>query len=509
MADPTVHPFRETIHRAGETVGARVLQGAAMAKLARELSGEPGVIAVRGCRSGAGVSFLLEAALAQTPVIPIQIDGAVDLGWGGLRQAAGRFSCAERLVPSLLGRLLATVVRGGLLPSTDPEMVAVQLERESERVLDFATGTAMTRWLLEREETVGPALARRLQTLALPDSDAFLSSLLAWVKARSQGQQPAWMPPGNSEEERVRTLALAASACGLPLVWVFDGLDSLVFDDSALPVFWRRIATLIGSGNRTLVAANEAVWQESLEPCLPAAWRERLVRRCVRLDPLPPASVRRLLADRLATASADLPGLPDWVVSTALPLGGTPREALVEAAMFWDLHRLQPVAPIMPIFPAAEKCPGPTREGEREASGSANLVPWVEGLLAAAAPLPFIEAAPLARPDLPRSVVLRSPGLWVLVCSCTSSRCWEKIEQEARRIKPTAPEGTALQITQLALTEADAAASPPTWNQVWLEEEEKSALTELAAGKSLWESDAAELLGGLWERLTRPAVVVA
>ncbi|MFM7180095.1 MAG: hypothetical protein ACKO2G_01315 [Verrucomicrobiales bacterium] len=506
MADLSEHPFRETIHRAGETVGARVLQGSALAKLARELSGEPGVIAVRGCRSGAGVSFLVEAALAKAGVVPVQVDGAIDLGWGGLRQAAGGFRCAEKLVPALMGRLLATVVRGGLLPSTDPEMVAMQLERESERVLDFATGTPMTSWLLEREQTVGPALARRLQTLALPDSQAFLSSLLVWVRARSQGQQPAWMPPGNSEEERVRTLALAASACGLPLVWVFDGLDSLVFDGSALPVFWRRIATLIASGNRALVATNEEVWQESLEPCLPAAWRERLVRRCVRVDPLPPACVRRLLADRLATSSADLPGLPDWVVSTALPLGGTPREALVEAAMFWDLHRLQPVAPIMPIIAPADSS-GSLSGGEPANTNSS--IPWVEGLLAAAAPLPFIEAAPLARPDIPRSVVLRSPGLWVLVCSCTSSRCWEKIEEEARRLKPTAPASTALQIAQLALTEAEAAAAPPTWNRVWLEEDEKSALIELAAGKSLWESDAAEVLGGLWERLTRPAVVVA
>lgn len=507
MAESTDHPFRETIHRAGDSVGARVLQGSALAKLDRELSGEPGVIAVRGCRSGAGVSFLVEAALSRSSVVPVLVDGGIDPGWSGLRQAAGRFSSAEKIVPGLLGRLLATVVRGGLLPSTDPEMVAVQLERESERVLDFAAGTPMTRWLLEREETVGPALARRLQTLALPDSDAFLSSLLVWVRSRSQGQQPAWIPPGNSEEERVRTLALAASACGLPLVWVFDGLDSLVFDDSALPVFWRRIATLIGSGNRTLVAANEAVWQESLEPCLPSAWRERLVRRCVRLDPLPPACVRRLLVDRLSAASADLPGLPDWVVSTALPLGGTPREALVEAAMFWDLHRLQPVAPIMPIFPEANQNAGDVPDGKF--SPAPTTLPWVEGLLAAAAPLPFIEAAPLARPDIPRSVILRSPGLWVLVCSCTSSRCWEKIDEEARRLKPTAPAGTAIQITQIAFTEAEAAASPPMWNHVWLEDEEKSALIELAAGKSLWESDAAEVLGGLWERLTRPAVVVA
>jgi hypothetical protein len=66
-----------------------------------------------------------------------------------------------------------------------------------------------------------------------------------------------------------------------------------------------------------------------------------------------------------------------------------------------------------------------------------------------------------------------------------------------------------LQITQLALGDIEAAAAPPTWNRVWLEEDEKSALVELAAGKSLWESDAAEVLGGLWERLTRPAVVVA
>lgn len=507
MIDATSHPFRETIHRVGETAGSRVLQGAAMAKLVRELGGEPGVIAVRGCRSGSGVSFLIEAALARASVVAVPVDGSIDLAWGGLRQAAGQFDCAEKLVPALLGRLLATVVRGGLLPSTDPEMVAVQLERESDRVLDFGTGTPMTRWLLEREETVGPALARRLQTLALPDSDTFLSSLLLWVRARSQGQRPSWIPPGNNEEERVRTLALAASACGLPLVWVFDGLDSLVFDGSGLPVFWRRIATLIGSGNRVLVAASEAVWQESLDPCLPAAWRERLARRCVRVDPLPPACVRRLLADRLSASGADLPGLPDWVVSTALPLGGTPREALVEAAMFWELHRLQPVAPIMPN-PSE---PG-TSDGDGRANGlpaSSPLLPWVEGLLAAAAPLPFIEAAPLARPDIPRSVILRSPGLWVLVCACTSSRCWEKIDEEARRLKLTAPDGTAIQITQLAQTEKEAASAPPTWNHVWLEEDEKSALTELAAGKSLWESEAAEVLGGLWERLTRPAVIVA
>ena len=507
MPEAQLHPFRETIHRPGETAGARVLQGAAVSKLERELTGEPGVIAVRGCRSGAGVSFLVEAALERSPVVGIPVDGSVDLAWSGLRQAAGQFSCADRLVPALLGRLLATVVRGGLLPSTDPELVAVQLERESERVLDFATGTPMTRWLLDREDTVVPALARRLQTLALPDSDAFLSSLLLWVRSRSQGQRPTWLPPGQSEEERVRALALAASACGLPLVWVFDGLDSLVFDGSGLPGFWRRIATLIGSGNRVLVAASEAVWKESLETCLPAAWRERLARRSIRVEALPPACVRRLLADRLAASGADLPGLPDWVVSTALPLGGTPRGALVEASMFWELHRLQPVAPLQPIV-AAREGGAPVSAGETT-SRPAPVMPWVEGLLAAAAPLPFIEASPLARADIPRSVILRSPGLWVLVSACTSSQCWEKVEEEARRLKSAAPDGTAIQITQLALGEVEAASAPPAWNRVWLEEEEKSALVDLAAGKSLWESDAAELLGGLWERLTRPAVVVA
>ena len=507
MAVPSAHPFRETIHRPGDTVGTTVLAGQALEKLERELAGEPGLISVRGCRSGAGVSFLLEAAMARSPVLPIQVDGLFDMGWSGLRQAAGRPSCAEKLVPALLGRLLATVVRGGLLPSTDPEMVAMQMESESARVLDFAKGTPMTRWLIEREEIVGPALARRLQTLALPDSDAFLSSMLVWVKARSQGERPGWNPPGNSDKERVRSLALAASASGLPLVWVFDGLDPLAFETSALPAFWRRIAVLVGTGNRVVVAASDALWRGSLEPCLPAAWRERLSRRTVRLEPLDPASVRQLLAERLAAAGSDLPGLPEWVVTTALPLGGTPREALVEARMFWDLHRLQPVSPLESEASGERAMPSGHQPGETPTPPPG--LPWVEGLLAAAVPLPFIEAAPLVRPGLPRALIVRTPGLWVLVCSCPTRYCREKMEEEARALQISAPEGTTISITQLSMEDSGVTTAPPTWNHVWLDNGEKAALIEIAAGRSLWPSDASEALGRLWERLTRPPAIRA
>lgn len=503
MQLPSVHPFRETIHRVGDSVGVRVLQCGALDSLVREVSGPPGVIAVRGCREGAGVSFLVEASLERSAVVPVFVEGVVGMGWSGLRQAAGRFGCAEKLVPALLGRFLASLVRGGLLPSTDPEMVAIQLEHESSRVLDFGAGTPMTRWLLERESTVGPALARRLHSLALPDADAFLSSLLTWVKARSQGEQPGWMPPGHSDKDRVRSLAMAASACGMPLVWVFDGLDSLVFDESAGPSFWRKVAVLAGAGSRVIVAANEHLWKRYLEPCLPAAWMDRMIGRSVRLDILPPMAIRQLLSDRLAAASARMDGLPEWVVSTALPMGGTPREALVEAALFWDLQQIQPVAP---VFASRRDS---AAIGDHDAShGSTKLPssepPWVEGLLAAAAPLPFIEAAPLLWPDFPQSVILRSPGLWVVVCACDEPRSVQKIEDAAARLRATAPLGTVVLVTRIALTEKETVQLPVTWNLVRLTEDEKFALAELAVGRALWGEDAAGILNRMMERLTRP-----
>jgi hypothetical protein len=375
----------------------------------------------------------------------------------------------------------------------------MQLEKDSVKVLDFAAGTPMARWLLAQAGAVAPALSRRLRALGLPHADALVTSMMSWAALQADGQKTGWNLPGMDDEEAVRNLALAAGACGVSLVWVFDSLDAMAFRPDSARMLWQMAATLTSAGNRTVLVCSEETWTNVLDKGLPGGWRDRLAGRTVRVEPMAPSLLKCLLADRLAGAGKEAAGLPDVIVGSALPMGGTPREALEEAGVVWSMMLARPLEPVSTRKPVVAV------EPELPAQ-------WVEGLQVAGSVLPFIEASPFAARLGCRGLLWQSPGLWALLVGpeATAPGMVESVTREARALAGGAPPDTRVQIVVLLAQDGGTAALPPGWNAVVLDERERDGLDKLPGLPPGSERMAGmSALSELWERLTRPGHAVA
>ena len=486
MASSAANPFLDPPASRWPTGSGGLLRPVEATLLAALVEAGPEPVVVRGCGSGCGLTHFLTAATAPWPAVTVC--GGLRCGWPALRAEVESAPLAGRLVPALLGRWLAAAVRCGDLPSTDPELVAMQCEREPDRMLDFATPSPAARWLVAAPDPARAVLARhcRLGT----GGRRLLDAALAWGARRGTGPPAGWRVAGDNDQDAVSLLAAAAQACGLPLLWVFDALDDLALRLDAVGAFWSFLASLHAAGGRIVIAAQDDVWRTCLEPPLPSAWRRRLAARTVVLAPLPPPRLVDLLNDRLSPTQTDLTGLAAHVVTTTFPLGGLPQDALAAAAACWAARHTTPIEPAP--LPAAL----PARGGGD----------WVDALVAAGAALPFVEVVPLSAAGLGRAVLWQLPGQWILLVAtdglCAAAR--EAAEAQASALRAAAPAGTRVELAALVAGDASGPRWPQPWNTIMLEGDEAGRLADLPripAGPDRFGAVAA--LQPLWERLTR------
>ena len=495
MAPPAANPFLDlpTARRvAGNGLMLRPAEALQFATLV-EAGSDP--VLVRGCGSGCGLTHFLAAATTSWPTI--RVDGSLNGSWASLRSAVEAPEAVARLVPALLGRWLAAAVRCGDLPSTDPEMVAMQCETEAPRMLDFAAPSPAAKWLLTGHEPVRAVLARHSRLGA--NGRLLLDAALAWGGRRSAAGDGGWCLPGTNDQEAVLLLATAARLVNLPMLWIFDALDDLALRPAEAASFWTVLSALHASGGRLVLGAQEDIWRTCLEPPLPSAWRRRLVQRSVCLAPLPPSALRDLLDDRLAQAGVTLPGLAAHVVATTFPLGGLPQEALVEAAACWSARHARPLEPVAAPLPSTSE---PALKPDELA----------EALLAAGSSLPFVEAMPLHIEKAGRGVLWQLPGQWVLFVSGDEmdAAAREAVEAQSMVVKATAPPGTKVQMMALGTRHPPAPRWPQPWNAITLSPDESARLARLPVAPA--GPPRLALVAGLqplWERLTRPGHVVA
>ena len=495
MASPAANPFLDPATDRRPTGSGVMVRPGEAARLAALVEAGSDPVVVCGCGSGCGLTHFLAAATPAWPVVALS--GGLRCHWANLRACLESPSLAERVVPALLGRWLAAAVRCGDLPSTDPELVAMQCEREPARMLDFAVPSPAARWLVAVPDAARSVLARhsRLGT----GGRALVDAALAWGARRGTGSTAGWRVPGDNDDAAVTLMAAAAQACGLPLLWVFDALDDLALCPGETGGFWSLVASLHAAGGRIVVGAHDDVWRTCLEPPLPSAWRRRLAARTVALAPLPPARLVDLLDDRLSGAGTDLAGFATHVVATAFPLGGLPQDALAEAAARWAARHARPIEPATAPTPDA---PDPTtRTGD-----------WIDALLAAGAALPFVEAVPVSLGGPGRAVVWQLPGQWILLAAadgpCAAARA--AAEAHALALRATAPAGTRVELAALVTGHPPGPCWPEPWSTIMLASDEAARLARLPAipaGPDRFAAVAA--LQPLWERLTRPGHAVA
>ena len=491
MASSAANPFLDPPASRWPTGSGGLLRPVEATLLAALVEAGPEPVVVRGCGSGCGLTHFLTAATAPWPAVTVC--GGLRCGWPALRAEVESAPLAGRLVPALLGRWLAAAVRCGDLPSTDPELVAMQCEHEPDRMLDFASPSPAVRWLMAAPDPARAVLARHSRLGA--GGRRLLDATLAWGMRCGAGPPAGWRVPGDNDQDAVSLMAAAAQASGLPLLWVFDALDDLALRPDAVGAFWSLPASLHAAGGRIVVAAQDDVWRTCLEAPLPSAWRRRLAARTVALDPLPPARLADLLDDRLSSTQNALTGLAAHVVATTFPLGGLPQDALAAAAACWAARHTSP------IEPAPLPAPLPARGGD-----------WVDALVAAGAALPFVEAVPLNTAGLARAVLWQLPRQWILLVATDGlgAAARTAAEAQAAALRTTVPAGTRVELTALVVGDASGPCWPQPWNTIMLDGDEAgrlAGLPRIPAGPDRFAAVAA--LQPLWERLTRPGQALA